>query len=91
MSKKNGYFYFTCSFLTGEVLTFSKTPPSPLNLKRGSTAFPLNPLWLRRSPSRSAMIKFICHCSRLIRTFPSGYRGLKAWPAGPVRANKLSP
>ena len=40
MSKKNGYFYFTCSFLTGEVLTFSKTPPSPLNLKRGSTAFP---------------------------------------------------
>ena len=23
--------------------------------------------------------------------FPSGYRGLKAWPAGPVRANKLSP
>ena len=37
MSKKNGYFYFTCSLLTGEVLTFSKTPPSPLNLKRGST------------------------------------------------------
>ena len=23
--------------------------------------------------------------------FPSGYRGLKAWSAGPVRANKLSP
>ena len=40
MSKKNGYFYFTCSLLIGEVLTFSKTPPSPLNLKRGSTAFP---------------------------------------------------
>ena len=30
------------------------------------------------------MIKFICHCSRLIRTFPSGDRELKAWPAGPV-------
>ena len=37
-------------------ILFSKTPPSPL--------------WLRRSPSRSAMIKYICHCSRLIRTFP---------------------
>ena len=35
------------------------------------------------------MFKCICHCSRLIRTFPSGYRWLKAWPAGPVRANKL--
>ena len=23
--------------------------------------------------------------------FPSGSRGLTAWPAGPVRANKLSP
>ena len=71
---------------------FENHPPSPsLPLKKGLHRFPLNPLWLRRSPSRSAMIKFICHCSRLIRTFPSGYRGLKAWPAGPVLANKLSP
>ena len=53
------------ALLTGEGPTFSKTPPSPLNLKRGSTSL-LNPPLLR-----------------------SG--GLKAWPAGPVLANKLSP
>ena len=31
---------------------------------------PQSPLRLRLSPSRSALIKCICHCSRLIRTFP---------------------
>ena len=35
-----GFFYLTRPLLLGEVPTFSKTPPSPLNLKRGSTAFP---------------------------------------------------
>ena len=53
------------ALLTGEGPTFSKTPPSPLNLKRGST-FPPKSSLLRRG-------------------------GLKAWPAGPVLANKLSP
>ena len=33
-------FYLTRPLLLGEIPTFSKTPPSPLNLKRGSTAFP---------------------------------------------------
>ena len=35
-----GFFYLTRPLLIGEAPTFSKTPPSPLNLKRGSTAFP---------------------------------------------------
>ena len=35
-----GSFYLTRPLLLGETPTFSKTPPSPLNLKRGSTAFP---------------------------------------------------
>ena len=33
-------FYLTRPLLVGEATTFSKPPPSPLNLKRGSTAFP---------------------------------------------------
>ena len=37
---EGGSFYLTRPLLLGEVPTFSKTPPSPLNLKRGSTAFP---------------------------------------------------
>ena len=32
------FFYLTRPLLLGEVPTFSKTPPSPLNLKRGSTS-----------------------------------------------------
>ena len=60
MSKKNGYFYFTCSLLVG---SFYLTRP----LLLGEAPHPLlNPPLLRRE-------------------------GLKAWPAGPVRANKLSP
>ena len=59
---------------------FENHPPSPsLPLKKGLHRFPLNPLWLRRSPSRSAMIKYICHCSRLIRTFPLK-RGSTSFP-----------
>ena len=53
------------ALLTGEGPTFSKTPPSPLNLKRGSTFPPKS-----SHPQEG---------------------GLKAWPAGPVLANKLSP
>ena len=33
-------FYLTRPLLLGEVPSFSKTPPSPLNLKRGSTSPP---------------------------------------------------
>ena len=38
--RADGFFYLTRPLLLGEAPTFSKTPPSPLNLKRGSTAFP---------------------------------------------------
>ena len=67
-----------------EALLISKTPPGTLNLKRGfpsgGTFFYLTrPLLLGEAPP-------------LLLNPPLLRRGgLKAWPAGPVRANKLSP
>ena len=37
------FFYLTRPLLLGEVPTFSKTPPSPLNLKIFSSADPATP------------------------------------------------
>ena len=44
--------------------------PSSHDKKGYSKIIPRPLHWLRRSPSRSAMFKCICHCTRLIRTFP---------------------
>ena len=44
---------------------------------------PQSPLWLRLSPSRSAMFKCICHCTRLIRTFPLK-EGVHRFPLNPL-------
>ena len=50
-----------------KIWLFDLTRPLLLGSFRKS---PQSPLRLRLSPSRSALIKCICHCSRLIRTFP---------------------
>ena len=46
--------------------------------------------WLRRSPSRSAMIKCICHCAHLIRTL-SLKEGAPPFPRPPFLRKGLQP
>ena len=85
MSKKNGYFYFTCSLLVG---SFYLTRP----LLLGEAPHPL--LNTLASPKSFTLGNVQMHLTLLSlnQDFPLLRReGLKAWPAGPVRANKLSP
>ena len=57
------FFYITRPLLLGEVPTFSKTPPSPLDLKRGSTSPPA-PSPQERAPTGKPAILYSQTSSR---------------------------
>ena len=71
-----GFFYLTSPLLLG---FFYLTRPLLLGSFRKSSPVPFFTLKEGAPPLSPKS------------PFPSGYRGLKAWPAGPVRANKLTP
>ena len=74
--------------IKGEGCFFLPHPSSPA--RRFSKIIPRPLLWLRLSPSRSAMFKCICHCTRLIRTFPLK-EGAPPLPRPPLLRRGLQP